>query len=276
MDLTWYCWTVPVTQIINLDSWIDVTTLALHKCQIPLQWNMAGNRWRPFHFHPLYKISGSDFVYITCQPTCPIHEVQPLMILKVGCATKPWYWLKWDNQAIWYFPNMTSNMTSNPVQTNSCKEPVDAGIQTVWSSILNYELILITFNFSSTCHVQAISYQQLVDGDWVPCWLPSIPTPACQCYCSIRSPEFLLPTNMTGCYWYDCRTPSSLCKKWYLKTELSWRGSPLIAPRSWCGSIACPAHNRGQSRGCIRAVAASQEGEELRGLDLSRCKCGGR
>ena len=100
-------------------------------------------------------------------------------------------WLKWDNQAIWYFPNMTSN----PVQTNSWKEPVDAGIQTIWSSILNYEPILITFNFSSTCHVQAISYQQLVDGDWVPCWLPSIPTPACQCYSSIRSPEFLLPTK---------------------------------------------------------------------------------
>ena len=63
--------------------------LALHKCQIPLQWD----RWHPYHFHPLYKISGSDFVYITCQPTWPIHEVQPLMILKVGCATKPWYWL---------------------------------------------------------------------------------------------------------------------------------------------------------------------------------------
>ena len=90
--LTWYCWTAPVTQIINLDSWIDVTTLALHKCQIPFQWNMAGNRWHPYHFCALIKISGSDFVYIICQPTFLIHEIQPLMILKVECATKPWYW----------------------------------------------------------------------------------------------------------------------------------------------------------------------------------------
>ena len=163
------------------------------------------------------------------------------------------------------------NLTSNPIQTSSCKDPVVCryGHTNRLSFVLNYEPILITFNFSSTCHVQAISYQQLVDGDLAFLHLPANVT--------LLSDHlnFLLPTNMIGCYWCDCRTPSSLCKKWYLKTELSWRGSPLIAPRSWCGSIVCPAHNRGQSRCCTIGVAASQEGEEQRVLDRSRCKCGG-